>query len=139
MKHTAGIILKAFLGFILVILVLMFIVPVIFKDKIKVKVEQVINESVNAKISFDDYKLGFFRNFPNLSFSLYDVSVAGADKFVNDTLTSFESMNLVFNLSSLFKKTGYEVKSVIIKNASVNAVVLEDGSANWDIMKETPD
>ncbi len=136
MKRIAGIVLKVFLGLILVILVLMFTVPLIFKDRIKVKVEQVINGSVNAKAAFEDYKLGFFRNFPNLTFSLTNVSVVGVDRFESDTLTSFESMSLVFNLKSLFKKTGYEIKSVVIKNAAVNALVLEDGSANWDIMKE---
>jgi hypothetical protein len=137
MKKVAGRILKVLLGLIILIFVLLFTVPVIFKDKIKSKVEQVINESVNAKVSFADYKLGFFRNFPNLSFSLYKVSVVGIDKFENDTLAGFRSLNLVFNLSSLFKKSGYEVKSVIVDNAVVKAIVLKDGSDNWDIMKDT--
>lgn len=136
MKKMTGLILKIFLGLFLVILLLAFAVPIIFKGKIREKVVQVINGSVNAKVSFGDYKLGFFRNFPNLTFSLDDVSVTGIDKFENDTLTSFKTLNLVFNLSSLFKKTGYEVKSVVINDATVNALVLEDGSANWDIMKE---
>jgi uncharacterized protein involved in outer membrane biogenesis len=43
----------------------------------------------------------------------------------------------VFNLSSLLKKTGYEVKSIIIDRAVINAIVLKDGTANWDIMKDT--
>jgi uncharacterized protein involved in outer membrane biogenesis len=110
---------------------------VVFKDKIKVRVEQAINESVNAKVKFGDYKLGFFRNFPNLAFSLENLSVTGVGKFENDTLADCESVNLVFNLASLFKKTGYEIKSVIIDNADINTVVLKDGSANWDIMTDT--
>lgn len=137
MKKTAGIILKIFLGFILLILLLLFSFPVLFKDKIKVKVEKIINESVNAKVSFGDYKLGFFRNFPNLTFSLDNVSVTGVEKFENDTLASCSSLNLVFNLSSLFKKTGYEIKSVVINEADIRTLVLRDGSANWDIMTDT--
>ena len=93
------------LGIILLIFILLFTVPIIFKEQIRTKVEQTINESVNATVKFDDYKLGFFRNFPNLSFSLTDVSVVGIDKFENDTLAAFKSFNLVFNLSSLFKKS----------------------------------
>jgi len=58
------------LGLVLLILILLFTVPIIFKDKIKTKVEKVINESVNANVKFADYKLGFFRNFPNLSFGM---------------------------------------------------------------------
>ena len=137
MKKTAGIIVKILLGIILLILVLLFTVPIIFKEKIRTKVEQVINGSVNATVKFEDYKLGFFRNFPNLSFSLNGVSVVGTDKFENDTLAGFKSFNLVFNFSSLFKKSGYEVKSIVIDRAAVNAIVLKDGTANWDIMKDT--
>ena len=137
MKKTAGIILKIVLGLIVLILVLLFTIPIFFKEQIRVKVEQAINESVNASVKFDDYKLGFFKDFPNLSFSLNGVSVVGVDKFKNDTLAAFESFNLVFNLSSLFKKSGYEVKSIIVNKAVINAIARKDNVANWDIMKDT--
>jgi hypothetical protein len=137
MKKTVGVIGKIFLGIVLLLLVLLFTVPVLFKEKIRTKVEQVINESVNATVKFEDYKLGFFRNFPNLSFSLNNLSVVGINKFKDDTLAGFRSFNLVFNLSSLFGKSGYEVKSIVIDHAVINALVLKDGSANWDIMKDT--
>ena len=113
MKNITGIALKTLLGLILLILILLFTVPLIFKEKIRTKVEQVINESVNASVKFEDYKLGFFRNFPNLSFTLKNGSVVGINKFQNDTLAGFKSFDLVFNLASLFKKSGYEVKSII--------------------------
>jgi hypothetical protein len=61
----------------------------------------------------------------------------GIGKFENDTLAGFKSFDLVFNLASLFRKSGYEVKSMIIDRAVVNAIVLSDGSANWDIVKDT--
>ena len=137
MKRITGIVVKVFIGLILVILVTAFTVPLIFKEKIKAEVEKAINESVNAKVGFEDYSLGFFRNFPNLAFSLEGLSIVGIDRFENDTLASFKSMNMVFNLVSLFKKSGYEIRSVTINNAMANAIVLGDGSANWDIMKES--
>lgn len=137
MKKATSIILKSLLGLILLILILLFSIPLIFRDKIKEKVVNVINESVEARVSFGDYKLGFFKNFPNLTFSLENLSVAGVGKFEADTLAAANSINLVFNLSSLFGKGGYEVKSVMIDGAGINTVVLEDGSANWDIMKES--
>ena len=137
MKKTFGLVSKIFLGLIIVILVAMFTLPIIFKEQIRTKVEQVINESVNANVQFDDYKLGFFKNFPNLSFSLNGLSVTGIDQFEGDTLAGFNSFSLVFNLGSLFSKSGYEVKSVIMDRAVINAIVLKDGKANWDIMKDT--
>ena len=135
MKKTAGIIIKILLGFILVILVLLFTVPIIFKEQIRTKVTSAINESLNAKVRFSDYKLGFFRNFPNLSFSLEKMSVTGAGKFEGDTLAEFRSFDLVFNLMSLLSKSGYEVKSIKIDKANVNVIVLKNGSANWEITK----
>lgn len=137
MKKTAGIIVKILLGLILLILFILFTVPIIFKEQIRTKVEQVINGSVNATVKFEDYKLGFFKDFPNLSFSLNGVSIVGINKFKDDTLAGFKSFNLVFHLSSLFKKTGYEVKSIVIEKAVINAIVLKNGKANWDIMKDT--
>jgi len=137
MKKTAVIIIKILLGIILLILVLLFTIPIIFKKQIKVKVEEAINRSVNATVKFENYKLGFFRDFPNLAFSLNEVSVVGVKTFQNDTLAAFKSLDLVFNLASLFKKTGYEVKSVMIDRAVLNAVVKKEGKANWDVMKDT--
>jgi len=109
---------------ILLILILLFTVPVLFKEKIKTRVEQVVNESVNAIVSFSDYKLSFFRNFPNLAFSLKGVSVTGKDRFDGDTLAAFRSFDLVFNLASLLGSSGYEVKSVILDRPVLNAIVL---------------
>ncbi len=137
MKKLAKIITFSLLGFIFLILILLFTVPVIFKEKIKTKVEQVINESVNAKVEFQKYKLSFFRNFPNLSFGLDNLSVVGTGKFENDTLAGVESFDLVFNLMSLFKKSGYEIRSVIADKALLNVRYLKDGSFNWDISKDT--
>ena len=135
MKKIAGIIIKIFLGIILLILVMLFTIPIIFKKQIKSKVEQTINSSVNARVKFTDYKLGFFRDFPNLSFSLEQMSVIGVGKFDGDTLAAFKSFDLVFNLMSLLLKSGYEVKSIIIDKGNVNAIVLKNGLANWEISK----
>ena len=137
MKRTTKVILKAFLGLIVLIFVLLLVFPIFFKDKIRTKVVQIINESVNAKVDFNDYKLGFFRNFPNITFSLEGISVTGTGAFEKDTLVNLESADMIFNLSSLLSKSGYEIKSIIIDQADIRTKVLEDGSANWDIMKES--
>jgi hypothetical protein len=135
MKKTAGIIIKILLGLILLVLVLLFTIPIFFKEQIRTKVQQTINKSVNATVKFDDYKLGFFKDFPNLSFSMSNLSVIGRDKFEGDTLAGFKSFDIAFNLMSLFSKSGYEVKSILIDQAVINAIVLKNSKANWDITK----
>ncbi len=137
MKKTAGVILKILAGLILLILILLFTVPIFFKDKIRIEVEKSLAASLKATVKFDDYNLGFFRHFPNLSFSLKGLTVTGVEKFENDTLAAIPSFSLVFDLASLFKKSGYEVKSILIDRAEINTIVLKDGSANWDISRDT--
>ncbi len=112
-------------------------IPIIFKDKIRDKVETEINSMVNARIVFSGYKLSLFRAFPNASFTLKDLNVTGMDNFEGDTLAAVKSFSLVFNLMSIFGDGGYEIKSVTVDELLVNAIVLENGMANWDIMKES--
>lgn len=139
MKKAAGIVIKVLAGLIILILVAMFTITVIFKEKIRTKVESVINESVNARVTFGGYNLSFFRNFPNLSFSLKEIYVEGIGPFEGDTLAGFRSLSLVFNLGSLLGSSGYEIKSIILDRAVINAIVLKDGTPNWDIMKPSAD
>ncbi len=139
MNKAAKITLKIVAGFFLFVLLLMFSIPLLFKGKIREKVETAVNNSVNARVEFSDYKLGFLRNFPDLTFSLSDLSVTGTGSFENVPLASVGSFDLVFNLKSLFGNSGYEIRSVIVDNARINTLVLETGEANWDIMKESDD
>ncbi len=137
MKKAAKIIGMTVAALLIIVITSVLIVPVAFKGKIKVKVENTANNMLQAKVTFKDYKLSLVRAFPNATFSVNDLSVVGIDKFEGDTLAAIKSFDLVFNLMSIFSDKGYEVKSIIINRPLLNALVLEDGSANWDIMKET--
>lgn len=58
-------------GIIVVALVLaLFAIPYFFKDQIKAKISQAINENVDAKISFAEADLSLFKNFPNATVSI---------------------------------------------------------------------
>jgi len=136
MKKGLKVFAIAIASLMAIIIAAAFIIPVAFKDKIKNRLEMEINGMVNAKVSFADYKLSLFKAFPNAAFSLYNLSVTGTGEFGGDTLAAVKSIDIVFNLRSLFGDTGYEIKSVSVYKPLVNAIVLEDGKANWDIMKE---
>jgi hypothetical protein len=122
-----------------IIVVAAIIIPVAFKDKIRARIESEINGMLNAKVSFSDYKLSLFKAFPDAAFSLDNLSVTGTGLFEGDTLAAVKSMDIVFNLRSLFGDKAYEIKSVAVNQPLLNAIVLEDGTANWDIIKETPE
>lgn len=115
------------------------LVPIIFKEKIREMVVTKANETVNARVAFASYRLSLFRAFPNASFTLNDLSVTGIGDFNGDTLAAVKSFSLVFNLMSLFSDEGYEIRSIGVDRPLINALVLEDGKANWNIMKEIPE
>ncbi len=126
-------------GIVLVVIIaLLLILPFAFQGKIKDVVKSEANKMLNAKLEFTDLNLSFIRSFPNASITLKDVSLAGINEFENDTLIKAENLSATVNIMSLFGDKGYEISKIKIENADVYAKVLEDGKANWDIVKETP-
>ena len=129
--------LRIFLIFILVILVVLVVSPILFKQQILTKAKEIANTSVNAKIDFTDLKLSFFKDFPRLTTSLHGVSVSGIENFEGDTLLAFDEFSATVNVISLVRKEAIKVRSILLDNPRVSAIVLEDGSANWDIARES--
>ncbi|MFN5888783.1 MAG: AsmA family protein, partial [Bacteroidota bacterium] len=81
------------------ILALLLILPFAFKGKIVEKVDQAVNQSLNAKVGFNhDVSLSLLRNFPNLSVGIDDVSIVGIDSFANDTLLASKNIRLVVDI-----------------------------------------
>jgi hypothetical protein len=139
MKKALKVIIVIITSLLVFIIALAFIIPVAFKEKIKTKVEEAINSKVNANVSFADYKLSLIRTFPNITFYMRELSITGHGQFESDTIAAVKSFGLVFNTLSIFGNNGYEIRSIVINRPLLNAIVLEDGTANWDIMKESPE
>jgi len=118
-----------------VILVLLIVTPILFKSKIEAVVKEKVNEEVHARVDWSKFSLSFFRGFPDLSINLHQVSVVGVETFEGDTLAGLKRFELRVNPFSAFRKN-IEVKSVLVEHPLINAIVLEDGSANWDISGE---
>lgn len=140
MKKIIRRIFKALLIGIGVILLLLIFVPMIFKDRILTEVEKEINKQVEANVTFQDVKIGLFRSFPNLNLGLIDLTVTGKDRFHEDTLVAFNAFRVEVDLVSAIK--GHvQVKGILLDRPLLNARVLADSTANWDIMpvSEVPD
>ena len=137
MKKFFKILIKSVTIFIVVIIALLILIPVLFKGKLLTKVQEEINKTVNAKVEFADFRLSFIKHFPNLSFALTELSVVGLEEFSEDTLVYFQSFSTAVDILSVFGDEGIQVKSILLKKPRLKAKVLENGKANWDIMKET--
>jgi hypothetical protein len=122
---------------LVVILAILILTPVLFKKQIFEKAREIANTSVNARVDFIDFRLSLLRNFPNLSVSLTGVSVANLEPFEGDTLVSYDEFRATLDLLSVIKMKNIKVKGILLNNPQINALVLEDGTANWDIAKDT--
>lgn len=116
-----------------VLLILLIVLPIIFKGKIAEQVKIAINENVNAQVDFGTFRISLLRNFPNVTFRLNDLSVVGIDEFEGETLADIKSFFISVNLMSLFSDDGYEIKTIRVDQPRLLLKVLKDGTANWDI------
>ncbi|WP_266203605.1 AsmA family protein [Pontibacter kalidii] len=126
-----------FFIFLALLLVAAVLVPVIFKDKIKLALDQQISESINAQVLYetDDVSLSLLRDFPNLSLGVENLTVVGVDSFATDTLARIPSFQMGLNLLSAFGDE-LKVNSITLEEPVIRLLVLKSGKANWDIMKE---
>ncbi|WP_315819214.1 hypothetical protein [Paraflavitalea speifideaquila] len=62
-------------------LLLMFLLPYIFPGFVSTKIKQWARSSINAELDFSKARLSFFRHFPALTLTLYDLSVNGSAPF----------------------------------------------------------
>ena len=129
-------ILKA-LGIILLLLIAAVIaIPYLFQDKIVAFVKTELNSQLNANADWKDYNLSLFSSFPDLKFNLNQFSIEGQGQFDSLVFVSANNASLTFDLKSVISGEEYKVKSLSIDQLVLNAIVLEDGTANYDIMKE---
>ena len=119
------------------ILLALILVPVLFKDRIAVRARAQIERVVDAHVDWRDAGLTFFRNFPNLTLSLDDVTVRGTGRFEGDTLAAVSGFRFVLDVGSVFFGDRTVIRSVDLRAPALHLIVLEDGVANWDIVRAT--
>jgi hypothetical protein len=122
------------LGAIALILLLLLILPSLFKGKIEQKVTEVINENITATVSFDEFSLSMFRHFPNLSMGLEGLTIVNKAPFAGDTLLHIGSFSASVDLWSAIAGDGIEINSIIIDQPQAWLKVNEDSVVNWDIV-----
>ncbi len=129
------------LGILVVLLGAAFILPVIYKDKIKAKIDQEIAKKVDANVYFDadDFSVSLFRHFPNITASMQNFGVVGKGEFKGDTLAAIKSFEVTVNIMSVIKGDKIGVKALDLESPRIHARVLKNGKANWDIYIPAPE
>lgn len=125
-------------GIILLAVILLIVtVPYLFKDKIEALVKEEGNKMLNARFDFGNLDISLIKNFPLASLTLEDFYLKGVGQFENDTLLAADEITAAVNVMSLFGDEGFDIQKVLLDEVSVKAIVMPDGTVNWDVMKES--
>jgi hypothetical protein len=123
----------------LLLLILVILAPFLFKDKLIQLTKNEANKSLNAKVDFGEFDLTLFSSFPDFRFKIQNVSVINKEPFLGDTLAYIKELSFDLNLKSVISGDKYQVNSIVLDSPVINATVLEDGRASYDITKPSTD
>lgn len=120
---------------LLVLIIGLFAAPFIFKDKIKEMIAKTLNESVDAKIAFEDVDLSLLKSFPLANVTIDKLSIINKAPFEGDTLFYSGETNLKMSIKELFKGADetMNLESISSTNGIVNIIFNKDGLGNYDI------
>lgn len=125
-----------------VVVILLAVLPYLFRDRIAARVRAEIGKSVNADVRWSGVGIGLLRNFPNVTFRMNDLAVINKEPFAGDTLLAMRQFRVVLDLASVLRNVmsggSIVVREVSVQQPVARLHVLKDGTANWDIMKEQP-
>src|SRR5882724_3341999 len=129
---------------IALLLLLLLALPLLFRDRIAERVKTAVNQNVNARVDWRDVGLSFFRHFPDLTLTLDDLTAVGVDRFKGDTLAAVRHLRVSLSLPSVLSNVmggsgPVVVRTVELGQPRLRLIALEDGTANWDIAKKTPE
>src|ERR687886_2195615 len=135
-------IIAAVAALIALVLALLIVLPLLFRDRIAQRVKVEVNRNLDAHVDWRDAGLSFFRNFPNLTLTLDDLTTVGVGRFQGDTLAAVRHLRVVLDLASVVGNVmggrPIVVRAIELDRPRLALIQLEDGTANWDITKKTP-
>ncbi|HMH20935.1 MAG TPA: hypothetical protein VK563_04125, partial [Puia sp.] len=113
------------------ILALLFLLPYLFPGFISGKIKQWARSSIKSELNFSAARLSFFKHFPALTLTLYDLSLKGSAPFEKETLVEADEIALGVDLRSVFSRI--QIDKIFLTNAFINIQVDAAGNANYNI------
>src|SRR5882672_3630250 len=117
------------------------ILPILFKDKIKSKIDEEIAKTINADVIFDvnNFSLSVFRHFPNITVEVKELGVFNRAPFAGVHLFVVERFEVEINLRDVLFGDQLRVKGITLIRPQINVSVLKDGQANYNITYPSKD
>ncbi|HLP95345.1 MAG TPA: AsmA-like C-terminal region-containing protein [Saprospiraceae bacterium] len=116
-------------------------IPFLFKDEIMAQVKTAANESLTAKLEFQDVNISIFRHFPKLSVGLEGLEITnGPGPFEGVKLVTCERLDVAVDLWSAIFGDKVVINGLFFKKPDIKVYALSNGQANYDITKpdDTP-
>jgi len=122
---------------IVLIVVILVLVPWLFKDEIFKKVKEEANNNLKGELFIEDLSLSLFRDFPNLSLTLEKVRYECDTPFAGIELFNIDELRAELDLMSVISGDEIDIKKIAFEHPTVHVKVLKHGNANYLIIKES--
>ncbi len=133
--------MKKFLKIIGIILVLLIaaviILPIAFKGKIIDLIKTEANNQLTAKLDFEDVSLSLISNFPDFTLEIEGLYIEGVEEFKGVILIDVNELGATLDFMSVVSGDEIVIKNVWVNSPEIDVRVLKDGTANYDITKES--
>ena len=128
-------ILKWVGGILLIMLIVLFSAPFIFKGKVEEMVVETINKNLKAKVAFESVDLSLFKSFPKATVVIKNLRIVNEAPFEGDTLFAAEDIGLRMSVLELFngKDKPMHINGIGVRKGKASVIVNEEGVANYDI------
>jgi hypothetical protein len=130
--------IKILVAVIIIVIILLLLTPILFRSQIIDAVKSNANESLNAELDFADVDISIIKDFPSLSIELSDLSIIGKEDFAGIPLLKAKEVYLATDWKSVIKSDeGITISKIYLDEPALNIIVTKEGSANYDITKES--
>ena len=113
------------------LIVLLFLLPYLFPGFVSSKIRNWAHHSIRTELTFSKARLSFFRHFPDLTLTLYDVRLKGSAPYADQELIDADEISLGVNLSTIFSEV--DIDKIYLTNAFINVQADTAGHANYNI------
>jgi hypothetical protein len=118
--------------FIATVLIFLAIIGVFYGDKAKQIILAEIGKKLNIEVSVKEINFSLFKNFPDASLELIDIQTNEKLPGNIDPLLKARKLYLLFDIFDII--TGnYTIEKIVLNEASMNLVVLNDSLNNFSI------
>lgn len=120
---------------VLLLLVVLILIPILFKNQLKEMALEEANKMLLADVALTDFDLSFISTFPNLTVSLDGLKITGRNEFDKVELVNIKNAEATVGFWSLIGGEQIEINSIHLDNPKIDVRILESGLSNYDIVK----